>query len=67
MGRPRKNRDLLLNVPLRILLTSEQKAIIDEAARINQSDVATWARPILLAAARALIAEAETAKKQRKK
>jgi hypothetical protein len=64
MGRPRKQGDLLLNVPLRIMLTSEQKALIEEAARLNQIDVATWARPILLEAARSRIAESANKRKK---
>jgi hypothetical protein len=66
MGRPRKDPDLLMNLPLRILLTAEQKALIEEAARLNQSDVAAWARPILLDAARSMIAKSQAGKKQKK-
>ena len=66
MGRPRKSPDLLMNLPLRILLTAEQKALIEEAARLNQSDVAAWARPILLDEARSMIAKSQAGKKQKK-
>ena len=55
-----------MNLPLRILLTAEQKALIEEAARLNQSDVAAWARPILLDAARSMIAKSQAGKKQKK-
>lgn len=51
---------------LHILLTGEQKSLIEEAARIAQSDVASWARPIIVEAARTLIAESEAMKKRKK-
>jgi uncharacterized protein (DUF1778 family) len=65
MGRPRKNAGELLNVPLRILLTVEQKSLIEEAARLDSTDMASWARPILLEAARTRISETEKAKRKR--
>jgi hypothetical protein len=48
MARPPKDKRLLMNIPLRIMLTTEQKALIEEAARLSQLDMAAWARPILL-------------------
>jgi hypothetical protein len=66
MGRPRKSGDLLMNVPLRIMLTTEQKGMIDEAARLEGLDTSTWARPILLGAARLTLAKSQTGKKQKK-
>lgn len=65
-GRPPKNKDLLMDSHLHILLTGEQKSLIEEAARIAQSDVASWARPIIVEAARTLIAESEAMKKRKK-
>ena len=53
IGRPPKDKDLLMDVPLRIMLTATQKALIEEAARMSGDDVAAWARPILLRAAKA--------------
>jgi uncharacterized protein (DUF1778 family) len=66
MARPRKSGNLLMNVPLRIMLTTEQKQMIDEAARIEEFDTSTWARPILLEAARTAIAKSQAGKKQKK-
>jgi hypothetical protein len=57
MGRPRKDQSLLMNVPLRIMLTAEQKAILDEAASTAQSELSAWARPILLQAAQDQLAK----------
>jgi hypothetical protein len=58
-GRPPKDKNLLMNVPLRVMLTAEQKALIEEAARLDQQDMTAWARPILLQAARERVARAE--------
>ena len=66
MARPRKSGNLLMNVPFRIMLTAEQKQVIDEAARLDGFDTSSWARPILLDAARSVIAKAEAGKKQKK-
>jgi hypothetical protein len=52
MGRPKKEKSLLLNIPLRIMLTSEQRDLIGAAAGRLGLDIAAWARPILLEAAR---------------
>ena len=49
---------------LRIPVTEEQKAVIAEAMKLSGDDMATWARPILLAAAQAVI---DAAKKPKKK
>lgn len=51
MARPRKDPSLRKDTDLRIPVTAEQKRTIVEAAAAAQSDVATWARPILLRAA----------------
>lgn len=57
MARPPKDKRMLMNVPLRIMLTAEQKAMIEEAARLDQSEVAAWARPLLLQAAQQRLAK----------
>jgi hypothetical protein len=57
MARPPKDKRLLMNVPLRIMLTAEQKAMIEEAARLDQSEIAAWARPLLLQAAQQRLAK----------
>ena len=64
-GRPKKKVDQLMNVPLRILLTAEQKRLIEEAANLDQVDMSEWARRLLLKAASQRIADA--AKKQSRK
>lgn len=51
-----------MNVPLRIMLTAEQKALLDEAASVAQSELSAWARPLLLQAA-----QDQLAKKSQKK
>jgi hypothetical protein len=52
MGRPRKDGRLLMDTDLRIPMTSEQKATLDEATRDEPEGKAAWARAILLQAAR---------------
>jgi hypothetical protein len=52
MARPLKDKELLLNVPLRIMLTADQKDLIAEAAKLDGVDVAVWVRPLILEAAR---------------
>lgn len=56
MGRPPKKKSLLMNVPLRIMLTAEQKELIVKAADGIGVDMAAWARPILLEAAKKSVA-----------
>jgi hypothetical protein len=56
MARPPKDKHLLMNVALRIMLTAEQKALIEEAARQDHLDMTAWARPILLRAAKERLA-----------
>jgi hypothetical protein len=48
------------------MLTTEQKNTIDEAARLEGLDTSTWVRPILLDAARSVIAKSQAGKKQKK-
>ncbi|HZY85542.1 MAG TPA: hypothetical protein VFE78_11980 [Gemmataceae bacterium] len=52
MARPRKDGRLRMEASLRIPVTSEQKALIDEATADEPEGKAAWARVILLAAAR---------------
>jgi hypothetical protein len=56
MGRPRKYGDLRMDTDLRIPLTVEQKALIDEATADEAGGKAEWARAVLLAAARRKLA-----------
>jgi hypothetical protein len=63
-GRPKKDPALRMDVDLRIPVTDDQKEAISEAARADQTDLATWARPILLRAAeRRLAKEDESGKR----
>jgi hypothetical protein len=52
MPRPRKDKSERKDHDLRIPLTADQKVLILEMARLEGVDMATWARPILLEAAR---------------
>lgn len=51
MARPLKNPSLRMNKDLRIPVTAEQRDMVNRAAEVAESDMAAWARPILLAAA----------------
>jgi uncharacterized protein (DUF1778 family) len=48
MGRPPKDKKLLMNVPLRIMLTADQKRLIEQAAKSEGTEMTAWARPILV-------------------
>jgi hypothetical protein len=67
MGRPRKDGRLRMDTDLRIPLTSEQKALIDEATADEPEGKAAWARTLLLRAAREKIAQRGEAAPRRKK
>ena len=56
MPRPRKDRRLRMDADLRIPMTSEQKALIDEATDDEPEGKAAWARAILLRAAQDKVA-----------
>jgi hypothetical protein len=58
MGRPKKQADLLMNVPLRILLTADQKQLIEDAANLDQMDMSEWSRRLLVKAANERVAKA---------
>jgi len=55
MARPKKDSQLLMNIPLRIMLTLDQRELIEQAAKTDGMDMTAWARPILLQAARARV------------
>lgn len=55
MARPTKDKKLLMNVPLRIMVTADQKNQIDQAAKMEQMETATWARRIIMNAALEMI------------
>jgi hypothetical protein len=48
MARPPKAEAERKNVDLRIPVTSEQKDVILQVARLSGLEMATWARPLLL-------------------
>jgi hypothetical protein len=56
MPRPRKNKGDRKSVDLRVPLTEAQKERIAQAAKLDDVDMAAWARPILLRAAEERIA-----------
>jgi hypothetical protein len=64
-GRPPKPDGQVKAKDLRIPISEEQKAIIAEAMRLSGQEMAGWARPLLIAAAQAIISEAT--KRSRKK
>lgn len=67
MGRPPKDKALLMNIPLRIMLTADQRELIERAAVTEGLDMTAWARPILLTAARERIAASEGERKRPKR
>ena len=66
MARPRKDKDLLMSASLRIMLTAEQRAMLDEAAKAARSELSAWARPILLQAAQDQLAGGRQGKRRQK-
>lgn len=62
-GRPPKTEGERKAKDLRIPVTDDQKAVVAEAMRLSGQDMATWARPILLAAAQAIVDAASKPKK----
>jgi hypothetical protein len=60
MARPRKYGELPMDTDLRIPLTSEQKALLDEATADEPEGKAAWARVILLDAARRKLAKSRS-------
>jgi hypothetical protein len=64
MARPPKKPELRMDRNLMISVTQSQRDLVNEGAATAGQDMATWARPILLAAAKKEIAKGE-AKKRR--
>ncbi len=67
MARPRKDRSERKSVDLRVPLTEAQKDMISQAARLDDVDMAAWARPILLEAARTALVKAGTSNQRQGK
>jgi len=57
MARPPKDPSDRKTVDVRVPMTEDQKKLVAEAAAADQADVAAWARPILLNAAKARTAK----------
>jgi len=57
MARPFKKPDLRMDKDLRIPVTSHQRDIVNAAAEAVGLDMAAWARPIILDAAKREIAK----------
>jgi hypothetical protein len=62
MARPKKDPAMRMDTDLRIPLTNEQKALIDEAVATDPEGKASWARAILLRAAKSQLARAKDKK-----
>jgi hypothetical protein len=62
MARPHKAAHLRKDVDLRIPLTAEQKRLIQEAARLDEADMAAWVRPLLIQAAQERVARKKAEK-----
>jgi hypothetical protein len=52
MARPPKDPAMRMDVDLRIPVTHEQKMLISKAAGAEQSDMASWARGVLVKVAK---------------
>ena len=64
MARPRKDGRLRMDTDLRIPLTREQKAMIDEATADEPEGKAAWARAALLEVARRKLAKMNGGRKE---
>ena len=59
MARPPKKADLRMDKDLRIPVTTEQRESVNRAAQATGQDMATWARPIILDAAKRELAKSK--------
>ncbi len=64
MARPFKDPQLRMDTDLRIPVTAEQKTTIQGGAAVAGLDMAAWARPILLEAARQELAKSKGKKRR---
>jgi uncharacterized protein (DUF1778 family) len=62
MTRPRKNPQERKDYHLRVPLSADQRAVIEDAARLEGEEKAGWARAILLSAAKRTIAKSKKEK-----
>ena len=63
MVRPRKDPALRMSLDIRIPVTAEQKELIYRAAAAEKSEVASWARAILLKAGQKIMDKENKPKK----
>jgi uncharacterized protein (DUF1778 family) len=61
MPRPPKKPEERKSHHLRVPVTAEQRALVEEACRLEGRDFAAWAREVLLAAARRAVERARKA------
>jgi uncharacterized protein (DUF1778 family) len=61
-GRPPKDARLRMNVPVRIMVTAEQKQLLDAAVALENEELSGWGRAILLRAAKDRLARARVRK-----
>ena len=57
MARPPKKPELRMDKNLMIPVTEDQRAFVNKGASVAGKDMATWARPILLQAAKRELAK----------
>jgi uncharacterized protein (DUF1778 family) len=62
-GRPPKAKDQLLNEPMKVMVTTAQRDLIDSALRLEGCEFSEWARAILVQAAEKLVNQARNRKK----
>jgi len=55
-GRPPKDKGLLHNVPVRFMVTAEQKQLFDQAIALEREELSSWARAVLLKEAGRIVA-----------
>jgi uncharacterized protein (DUF1778 family) len=64
MTRPTKEPKARMDSPLMVMVTAEQKALIQQAAITAGSEMSAWIRPILLNAAKREIAKSKGGKSE---
>jgi hypothetical protein len=63
-GRPPKANGQLKAKDLRIPVTDDQKSLIVRAMELSGQEIAGWARPLLVAAAQAIVESSQKTKKK---
>ena len=66
MGRPPKDKRLLMNIPLRVMVTEDQKKLIDQVVVLEGGEFSDWARAVLLEAAKRRVAKSAGEKRERR-